>query len=106
MRELHRHTGVLQLFAQYGFLPGLLFEGDDIGSECLTLRVISHIQQSETDLTQTGSSHHEVTTLHNATYQLVGQGLACLIVEGKRTQKVLFYGKVLHKLRGQFHEVP
>ena len=106
MRKLHRHTRVGQLFAKDGFLPGFLLEGDDVVREFVLLRIVCHIQQSERYLSQTGRCRHEVTALDDTVDELVGQWLACLIVEGESAQKVLFYGEILHKLRRQFHEVP
>ena len=83
MRELYRHTRVGQLLAKDGFLPGFLLEGDDVVLEFVLLRIICHIQQPETDLSQTGRCRHEVTALDDAVDELVGQRLTRLIVEGK-----------------------
>ena len=106
VRELHRHARVLQLFAQDGFLPRTFLESRDVGGELVTLCVVCHVQQTETHLSQTGGSCHEVAALHDAAYQFVGQWLACLIMEGEGSEEVLLHGEVLHKLRRQFHEVP
>ena len=53
VRELNRHTRVLQLFAQNGFLPGFLLEGNDVVGEFVFLRIIRHVKQSERDLSET-----------------------------------------------------
>ena len=106
VRELHRHTGVLQLLPQDSLLPGLFLEGDDIGGKLLPLCVIGHIQQSERHLSQTRCSSHEVAALHDTLYQLVGQRFPRLVVEGEGTQKLLLDSVVLHELRRQLHEVP
>ena len=106
MRELHRHTGVGQLFAQDGFLPRLLLEGDDVVSKLVLLGVVGHIEQTKRHLAQATCCRHEVATLHNAADEFVRQGLARLIVEGKGAQELLLHGVVLHELRGQLHKVP
>ena len=72
----------------------------------MLLSVVSHIEQTERHLAQTGRGSHEVATLHDALDQFVGERFARLVMEGEGAQKLLLYGEVLHKLRRQFHEVP
>ena len=106
MRELHGHAGVRALLANDGLAPCLLLEGDDILVELMSLRVVSHVQQTEADLSQAGLCHHVVAASDDAAYQLVGQGFTRLIVEGEGLQEVLLHGIVLHELRRQLYEVP
>ena len=108
MRELHSHTSICS-----GLLPGdlrlcpcFLLEGDDIFSERLLLGIVRHVEQSEAHLSETGGSCHEVPALDNPLDQVVGNGLAGLIMEGECSEELLFHRIVLHELRGQFHEVP
>ena len=100
--ELNGHAGIegSMLFAglQLGFLPSLAFEGDDVLVELIPFGIVSHIQQSETHLAQAAVGHHEIATLADALNQFVGDGLACLIMEGKSAQELLFHGEVLHEL--------
>ena len=98
MGELHRHARVFQLLAQDGFPPGLFFKVDDVGSELVFLRIVSHVEQTERHLSEAGRGRHEVAAFHDALYQFVGQRLPCLIMEGEGAQEFFLYGKVLHKL--------
>ena len=71
VRELHRHAGVGQLLTQYGFLPSLFLEGNDVSIKSLPLGVVGHVEQSEADLTQAGRGRHEVPALDNALDEFV-----------------------------------
>ena len=106
VRELHRHAGVLHLFADDGFLPGVFLKRLDIVRKGVLLRVVGHVEQSERYLSQTGRCCHEVTAFDDACYQFVGEWFSRLVVEGEGAQKFFLYGEILHELRGQFHEVP
>ena len=68
--------------------------------------VIGHVEQPEAHLSQTTVADEEIAAFHDAFYQFVGNGLARLIVESKRAQKVFLHGIVFHELRGQLHKVP
>ena len=106
MGELHRHACVLELRSDHCLGPSLVFVVDDVVIEGVALGVVSHIQQTETHLTQTAVAHHEVAAVHDAADKLVGQRLAGLIMVGKGTEEFLLYGIVFHKLGRQFDEVP
>ena len=66
---------------------------------------VGHVEHAEAELTDAGIATMEVTACPYALDELVGKRLACLEVEGEGVQEVRLYGKVLHDLRGQFHEV-
>ena len=106
MRELHGHTGVWQLWHHDRLLPCLLLEWDDVVGELVLLRVVRHVEETETYLAQASVGCHEVAALHDALYQLVWQWLARLVMEGEGAEEVLLHRIVLHKLGWQLHEVP
>ena len=106
VRELYGHTGIGQLWCDHGLCPGFLLEWDDVVVESFLLGVVSHVEQSEAHLSQTSVGSHEVAALHDALYQVVGQRLACLIVEGEGAKEVFLHSIVLHELRRQLHKVP
>ena len=106
MGELYRHAGFGQLSAEDGFGPRLFLEWHDVFGELLLLGVIGHVEQPEAHLSQTTVADEEIAAFHDAFYQFVGNGLARLIVESKRAQKVFLHGIVFHELRGQLHKVP
>ena len=96
--KLHRHAGVLELWHDHGLLPRLLLKRYDVVGERLLLGVVGHVEQSEAHLSQTAVGSHEVAALHDAVYQLVGKGLACLVVEGEGAKKLFLHSVVFHKL--------
>ena len=98
MRELHGHTGVWQLWHHDRLLPCLLLEWDDVVGELVLLRVVRHVEETETYLAQASVGCHEVAALHDALYQLVWQWLARLVMEGEGAEEVLLHRIVLHKL--------
>ena len=70
--ELYCHTRLGKLFTKDGFFPGSLFEGDDVVCELVLLCIVSHIEQSQADLSQTGCGSHEVAASDNALDEHVG----------------------------------
>ena len=98
MGKLHCHTGVHTLLVDDGGCPCLFLEWDNIVGKLVLLRIISHIQQAEADLSQTCRRCTECAACHNLVNQFVGHHLSCLIVESKRAEEVFLYGKVFHEL--------
>ena len=83
VRKLGSHARIGQLFHDDGLFPRLFLKGNDVCRECLSLRIVGHIEQSKAHLSHTSRCRHEVPAFHNAVDKLVGDGLACFVVEGK-----------------------
>src|SRR5574344_91473 len=106
MTELYGHACVCSLFSEDGFCPCFLFKLHDIFIKRLFLCVVCHVQKAETHLAQTCPCHIEVAAFNDFGNQFVRDGFACLIMERKRAQEILFDGVILHELRGEFYEIP
>ncbi len=104
--ELYGHTGVGELRHDDGVFPGLLLKLHQVAGERLALGVVSHVEQSEAHLPQAGVGNVEVAAARDAVDELIGNGLARLIVEGESAEEVALDGVVLHELRGHLDEVP
>ena len=83
MSELYAHTGLFRLRQQLCRFPRAFFKRKHVFLERFVLRVISHVQQSETDLSDASVSRVEIAAFDNPVDKFFRKRFTRQVVLGK-----------------------